>query len=753
MVQTPTEWKPQFKVNTIDSTGNGEDQQNPVVVGLSNGNFLVVWQSDAVDSASQDTDIKGQIYDYLGQPVGSEFRLNTGNFFDDQIMPEIAATNDGGFVVVFQDDVSGAGTFNILARRFDANGLSVHFATVASSVDEETAPSVAVFGDNSYLVTYEDDASGSSNINGVIVSSGGVVGSEILIATDSDQEQSPTMATLSNGNIVVVNRDQNGGNASDGAIEIRILDSSGAVVAGYGAFITSGTGVNTEPHVAALDGGGFVVTWTSPTIDGNSDGIAAAIYDNAGIEVVAPFQVNNNTAGSQNEPRVAGLEDGGFVIIWDDDAGDLIRGQRFDETGAEVGNQFSMDRQSEAAPDIAGLRDGRFVITFERIASGNSDIFAQIWDPRESTINGEPFSSNVIAGRSDGSTINGGLAADLLSGVNADDTVNGGAGADTLLGGGGDDLLIGETSSGLAGADMLDGQGGNDTLFGGYLNDTLIGGTGNDELRGEAGDDSLNGGGGMDTLIGREGNDNLDGGVADDRLFGGSGDDTLNGNNGEDHVSGQAGNDVVNGGAGADRIWGKDGDDTLDGDGGADLIRGGQGNDLIVGGTGDDTLEGIADNDTIAGEGGHDMLFGGTGDDFILGGAGNDYIEGNGGNDLIAGGDFSNANGEDTLIGGGGDDTLLGMNQDDTLTGNSGDDLFQFAMGEDNDTITDFVAGGVEDSIELFGFGTDYDTFNEVLDVATQVGSNVVIDFGGGDTITLLGVDKNDLSAADFIFS
>jgi hypothetical protein len=34
----------------------------------------------------------------------------------------------------------------------------------------------------------------------------------------------------------------------------------------------------------------------------------------------------------------------------------------------------------------------------------------------------------------------------------------------------------------------------------------------------------------------------------------------------------------------------------------------------------------------------------------------------------------------------------------------------------------------------------------------SQVGSNVVLDFGGGDSLTLLGVNIASLNADDFIF-
>ena len=39
-----------------------------------------------------------------------------------------------------------------------------------------------------------------------------------------------------------------------------------------------------------------------------------------------------------------------------------------------------------------------------------------------------------------------------------------------------------------------------------------------------------------------------------------------------------------------------------------------------------------------------------------------------------------------------------------------------------------------------------------VQSIASQVGNHTVIDFGGGDSITLLGINVGDLHQDDFLF-
>jgi glucose/arabinose dehydrogenase len=117
-------------------------------------------------------------------------------------------------------------------------------------------------------------------------------------------------------------------------------------------------------------------------------------------------------------------------------------------------------------------------------------------------------------------------------------------------------------------------------------------------------------------------------------------------------------------------------------------------------------------NDTLRGFAGDDMIFGGSGNDFIDGGTGND-----------------------------------------TLIGGPGSDRFVFAPGSGADVITDFAAGpGNGDRIDLTGFANIH-TFSEILGHANQVGGNTVLDFGNGDTLTLLNVNKANLNIDDFVIN
>ncbi len=129
---------------------------------------------------------------------------------------------------------------------------------------------------------------------------------------------------------------------------------------------------------------------------------------------------------------------------------------------------------------------------------------------------------------------------------------------------------------------------------------------------------------------------------------------------------------------------------------------------------------------------------------------------GDAGDDTLSGDDGTNGlyglAGADTLDGRGGDDTLEGGAGDDVMTGGAGDDTFVFADDHGRDTITDFVAGAAGGDVIDLRRLTAAASFTDVMAAVAQVGDDTVIDFGDGNSITLLGVDATQLEEPDFLF-
>jgi len=112
---------------------------------------------------------------------------------------------------------------------------------------------------------------------------------------------------------------------------------------------------------------------------------------------------------------------------------------------------------------------------------------------------------------------------------------------------------------------------------------------------------------------------------------------------------------------------------------------------------------------------------------------------------------LTGTDGDNHLYGLGGDDTLTGGKGNDTLTGGSGNDRFVFATGDGADTITDFAAGSASGDVIDLRQVNAVASFADVMAAAAQIGGDTVMDFGNGDSITLLGVDVAHLTAQDVL--
>ena len=338
-------------------------------------------------------------------------------------------------------------------------------------------------------------------------------------------------------------------------------------------------------------------------------------------------------------------------------------------------------------------------------------------------------------GASGDDTLVGNEVANRLRGNDGDDTLTGNAGNDVLVSGKGSDVAVagvGDDSlwagAGDEGADVLAGGAGNDVIAGGGGNDFIIGGglndgeTSNFVAENESAED--------------DGSDTVYGGAGDDIILGGGWSDTVFDNGQYDE------GEAVTSGASADQLWAGEGNDMVIAAGGNDALGGGTGDDTIRAGAGNDLIYGGRDagdtgtNDVIFGEAGNDVIFAGAGNDSVNGGTGDDDIFSGGGADTVEGGD-----GADTLWGGGGNDRF---------TGNAGADTFVFAAGHGDDTVTDFDVS--EDILRISNTATDFTSVEDVTAAASVVNGNLVIDLGGGDSLTLEGLAINDIAQMTITF-
>ena len=184
-------------------------------------------------------------------------------------------------------------------------------------------------------------------------------------------------------------------------------------------------------------------------------------------------------------------------------------------------------------------------------------------------------------------------------------------------------------------------------------------------------------------------------------------------------------------------------DDALNGTDGKDLIDAGDGNDVVLAGAGNDIVDAGAGDDRVVAGSGNDVVDGGEGNDVLSGGSGHDVLRGGAGNDVVSGG-----SGNDDLTGGAGNDLM---------SGGSGADTFHFAATDGKDTVLDFETArtaGSEHDVAALSDTAFHDYAAMIAAHALTDGSEgAVLDLGGGNSITFVGVKAENLTVDDFHFA
>ncbi|MBL96165.1 MAG: hypothetical protein CMF70_12780, partial [Magnetovibrio sp.] len=725
-----------FQVNTESSN----NQQHPSVTTLSDGNLVTTWQSYNQDGSNWG--VYAQIMNRAGDKIGSEFQVNTYTSSAQQ-NPAVAALDGGGFIVTWTDSSahSGGSNWDVRAQRFDNDGSTA--------------------------------------------------GSEFMVNSHVGSEQSQAAVTaLAGGGYVVTWGDSSGHSGGSGwDVRAQVYDGSNQTV-GDEVRVNSHTGSSQYyPGVAALDDGGFVVTWQDNSAHSGGSGwdIRAQVYDASGEKADSEFLVNSHVGSSQQEPSVATLSDGSFVITWGDSSGHSggsgwdIRAQRFDAEGTAIGdevlvNTYTSSTQYESV--VTALAGGGYAITWRddsgREGSSNYDIRAQLLDADGNKMGDEILVNNeytadrqsepAITALDDGGFVvtwqsegedgsNYGIYAQRF-GADGMPTAFSSSIEATAVAGSTSELvrISGTIETGDSYTISLDGQDyGYTAQPGDTLADVRLGLiSAVNSSEGSAA--TASGGGAVDeilltaTLPGTA----FSASASAASSAGGSADNvattttlksetvTVDTFAGETTVSASLTTGPV--------IDGGDGDDILRGDTGADTLAGGAGDDTLIGGDGNDvaTFAGNAEDYAI------DLVDGNvrdakaeqddpayvtiTGsevaDDVTLVGPETAYplgatLEGEGGDDVLTGGD-----GMDTIDGGDGNDIIDGSFGDDTISAGDGDDTVYGSGGDD-----DILGGDGDDQINA-GAGDDHVSGNMGDDtVSGASGDDVLYGDAGSDTI------------------
>ncbi|MGA2029540.1 MAG: hypothetical protein ABSG87_05675 [Verrucomicrobiota bacterium] len=267
---------------------------------------------------------------------GTEYAI-AGSLLGDQVMPDVAVTPTGGFVV-WQDNVTDGNGWGVSAMQLNgtlSGSLSPFRVNVQGAGDQEN-PRVALLQNGGAVFVWQGGQQGYQHIYARFLTSTNTftTTNDVLVNTFTNNFQiNPAVATLTNGNVIVVwgSFDEAGPNSLQDVYG-RIFTPFGQPVTGE-FLINQFTSYNQRtPTVAALPSGGFVVVWVSeqervvgaasanevlpglesyPSVD-----IYARIYnDGSGTTTNNEFLVNADSNPCAN-PSVAAGSDGSFMVAW-----------------------------------------------------------------------------------------------------------------------------------------------------------------------------------------------------------------------------------------------------------------------------------------------------------------------------------------------------------------------------------------------------------------------------------------------------
>jgi len=295
------------------------DQRDGVVVGVKKASWFAAWESVDQDAASlgedQSTGIYMQRYRANGKPNGGEMRVNVETMLD---QTDVALAGLGGKAMAaawVSQDQDGDGT-GIYARLFKADGT----------------PKT---GD----IQVNDDVSGD--------------------------QADPAIAGLSGGGVAVAFRTPD---ADGTGIAMRLFDKSGKAKGKMKRVNTETAEDQTEPAIASLKNGDFIVSWSSHAQDGSQTGIFAQRFNAKGKARGGEIQVNTTTEMAQAQSHITALADGGFLVAWhsqdQDGSGFGIYAQRFTAKGKAKGVEFRVNqtvKHDQAEPALTTLPDGSVI--------------------------------------------------------------------------------------------------------------------------------------------------------------------------------------------------------------------------------------------------------------------------------------------------------------------------------------------------------------------------------------------------------
>jgi len=237
-------------------------------------------------------------------------------------------------------------------------------------------------------------------------------GSEFLINTiTAGNQEHPTVTALGNGRFVVTWLDNShaADDPSGGAIRAQVFNADGSKLGGEFRVNTTVHNHQSEPAIAALADGRFVVTWADESQSGgdtSESAVRAQVFNPDGTKSGSEFLIPATTQSYQSHPTITGLADGRFVAAWTDDSetgGDTdsgaVRARIFNADGTPSSSEFLVNTttaESQERPTITALANGNFVVAWSDLSASGGDLSDYAVRAQVFQADGAPLRSELL---------------------------------------------------------------------------------------------------------------------------------------------------------------------------------------------------------------------------------------------------------------------------------------------------------------------------------------------------------------------
>jgi len=357
----------EFQVNTFT-----ENKQNaPSICGIPDGGFVAVWESYGKDNSGYG--IYGQAYNSDMSLKGEEFRVNSFTS-NDQQNPSISTLSDGGFIVVWESALQDGSGWGIFAQAFKPDftlrGEEFQVNTYAGAT--QWRPSVCSLVDGRVIIVWHSRGDFNTGHDVILGQAFNLdlrkIKAEFRVNTNLGGEKTqPSIVSLDNGGFVVVW--ENSYQDIYGQVfnsDLTKRDEEFRVNTHSGTF-------KYNPSVTNIRESEFVVAWQSKYQDGSVYGIYGQAFKSNLSKRGEEFQINTHTPYSQTNPVICKLDNEKFFVAWQwsnysDLSSNGIFGQVFNYDVTPFGEEFKINNsvaKLQESPAVCSFGNGKFAVAWK----------------------------------------------------------------------------------------------------------------------------------------------------------------------------------------------------------------------------------------------------------------------------------------------------------------------------------------------------------------------------------------------------